>query len=701
MASIPPELGNRHDDDDFRQPILTDASREIRLLRFDRMYQHKYDLIVADMTVFNLEDAPPYGAISYTWGSPERSMSIEINGKMTHVSVGCWYALFQVRYRCRDDFDWSYAPEDFWIDALCIDQSNLDEKSHQVALMTEIYSRAERVLACTGYGDLLFDFFDSLSQGLSAMWVGTSDPCIHLSKRFARFLRADASADRVEDLVSDGMSIEREGEGSGLHVIRLIDTLYEFAQREYFYRKWIQEILLKDTVVILCSERAASLEILKIYEIFLSGALRLLPRAIGREVEPVDRIHQLNECTLMMVVKTMDRSPFKSMQLHDAIRTFIAFECTHPLDQVYALQAFIVPNAQGRHIIPDYTKTTLDLAVQVLGQVESWSWKYLMVDLLPMLRPNSSRASKRLRKKIRGRHRLNSAALRLPTYYDLNPGHAYARAMPSASDDESSATLAIDRTRVSPFSGSWSKIRVDSEGFFTAQLHRMTDDQLSYECNMFSDGKPCQMSYFDESLHPENWAFPRAVDAPEVLWTDTLEAALVPEATRPGDLILQIDTWSPRGTKGLVLRHHLHDIYEIIGHALVNPYFSLCSGGSECPHAEVRSDSSNTTQISQSLRFEVFLDKTDYLLSTVILPDSHFALPYLDKKLPTGLRRQRFSSFAVSYPAYFTEKQKRRYTSNVNLNVSPFEMERGKGIAGPIRDRAGKGNGLRRVASVG
>ncbi|KAK3719082.1 hypothetical protein LTR37_004646 [Vermiconidia calcicola] len=611
----------------------------------------------------------------------------------TRVGETCYYALWQVRYRCIKDRNWNDAPEYFWIDALCIDQANLDEKSHQVALMTEIYSKAERVLASVGpqseYGDLLFDFFADLSQGLHAMWLGAWDPCVDLAKRFDDFMM--------------GRILRRRG--SGLHVITLIDILYEFAQRGYWGRKWVlQEILLNDNVVILCGERAARLAILKIYEIFLSGALRLFPGSIDREFRefgPVGRIYQLNGCTLMMVVKTMDRSPFKSMQLQDAVRTFIAFECTHPLDQVYAIQAFIVPNSQGQQIVPDYTKSTLDLAVQVLGQAESWSWKYLMVDLLPMLRPSRSRTAKDLRTKIRGRHRLDSAALRLPAYYDLNTGHAYVRAMPRTSDHVNSAALTIDRTRVTPFAVSWSRICFDDDGFFTAQLHRMTDTQLSYECTMFSDGKPWKMSYVNETFHPDNLAFPHPIEAPQVLWVDNLEAALVPQFTRLGDLMLQTDMWSPQGTKGLVLRHHLHDIYEIVGHALLNPYYSICSGGSECSHVQANSNSSNTTQIPQSLKFEVFFDKTDYLLSTVILPDSRFALPFLNKKVPTGLTRQRFSSFAVSYPAYFTEKQKRRYLSNIKLNVSPFEMERGRGIAGPIRHRAGNGNDLRRVASVG
>jgi hypothetical protein len=37
-----------------------------------------------------------------------------------------------------------------WIDALCIDQSNIQERKYQVALMGRFYSEAEMVIAWLG-----------------------------------------------------------------------------------------------------------------------------------------------------------------------------------------------------------------------------------------------------------------------------------------------------------------------------------------------------------------------------------------------------------------------------------------------------------------------------------------------------------------------------------------------------------------------
>lgn len=49
--------------------------------------------------------------------------------------------------------------EEYWVDAVCIDQNNIDEKATQILLMYQIYSRAECVLIWLGYSDPYIDAF--------------------------------------------------------------------------------------------------------------------------------------------------------------------------------------------------------------------------------------------------------------------------------------------------------------------------------------------------------------------------------------------------------------------------------------------------------------------------------------------------------------------------------------------------------------
>jgi hypothetical protein len=87
-------------------------------------------------------DRIPYEALSYTWGSADTSASVRIGDKFHHVTENLYLALQHLRYPDEDRI--------LWVDAICIDQSNLQERGHQVNQMRETYSRADRVLIWLG-----------------------------------------------------------------------------------------------------------------------------------------------------------------------------------------------------------------------------------------------------------------------------------------------------------------------------------------------------------------------------------------------------------------------------------------------------------------------------------------------------------------------------------------------------------------------
>jgi hypothetical protein len=75
---------------------------------------------------------PEYEALSYVWGDPAISATIELNGQPVEVSQNLRSALRRLRGR-----DTALT---LWIDQLCINQENAAEKSRQVTLMRHIYS---------------------------------------------------------------------------------------------------------------------------------------------------------------------------------------------------------------------------------------------------------------------------------------------------------------------------------------------------------------------------------------------------------------------------------------------------------------------------------------------------------------------------------------------------------------------------------
>ena len=91
---------------------------------------------------FELENLPPYWAISYVWGSSETPIHLRVqdknkNTRYVPIGLNCCHTLIQLlplgtRY--------------LWIDSICIDQKDAKDKKRQVGLMDQIYSRASLVV---------------------------------------------------------------------------------------------------------------------------------------------------------------------------------------------------------------------------------------------------------------------------------------------------------------------------------------------------------------------------------------------------------------------------------------------------------------------------------------------------------------------------------------------------------------------------
>ncbi|KAF7188260.1 Ankyrin-1 [Pseudocercospora fuligena] len=141
-------LHNRHEAEsaqatasvpDLYMPL--DKNRhEIRLMRVIPSGNSKD--IMCQLDTFDLESAPLYTALSYEWGHLTDQRQIVVNGLTLLVRHNLWNFLHH--RGGTGDFAW------IWIDALCINQSDLAERSDQVAFMAKIYFRAERVLAWLG-----------------------------------------------------------------------------------------------------------------------------------------------------------------------------------------------------------------------------------------------------------------------------------------------------------------------------------------------------------------------------------------------------------------------------------------------------------------------------------------------------------------------------------------------------------------------
>lgn len=99
---------------------------------------HGHAALECHLETVNLDDTPVYEAISYLWGSDQRTERISCNGKFAFITANLYSALHR--------FCQSSTPRLLWADSLCINQEDDIEKGHQVALMGRVFATATRVL---------------------------------------------------------------------------------------------------------------------------------------------------------------------------------------------------------------------------------------------------------------------------------------------------------------------------------------------------------------------------------------------------------------------------------------------------------------------------------------------------------------------------------------------------------------------------
>ncbi|KAH8591128.1 heterokaryon incompatibility protein-domain-containing protein [Bisporella sp. PMI_857] len=127
----------------YKYEPLEARRSHIRLLTLHPS-QDGRDPITCSVEPHLLELSPPYEALSYAWGNPNDMCPtpIDINDDPINIATNLEAALRVLRYHDRTRI--------LWIDALCINQTDVQEKNCQIAMMGSIYEKADNVLIWLG-----------------------------------------------------------------------------------------------------------------------------------------------------------------------------------------------------------------------------------------------------------------------------------------------------------------------------------------------------------------------------------------------------------------------------------------------------------------------------------------------------------------------------------------------------------------------
>jgi len=198
-----------------------DATKQIRLLTLLRGKQNQP--IKCTFTTSYLRPSPPdYVAISYAWEDPSLKHKIECDGKELGVTENVKIMLEHLREEDKDKV--------YWIDALCINQANLEERNKQVRLMGQIYEIASQVTIWLGPeghdSGVLEEFIPRLADALSECRK------LNVHDEESILLKAQTSRDATEWV-----------------------ALKKLFERPWFNRTWvIQELVVSTRHEILCGK---------------------------------------------------------------------------------------------------------------------------------------------------------------------------------------------------------------------------------------------------------------------------------------------------------------------------------------------------------------------------------------------------------------------------------------------------------------
>ncbi|KAK8068576.1 hypothetical protein PG996_007688 [Apiospora saccharicola] len=258
-----------------------------------------------------------YEALSYTWGDATDKVPISVNDGPVSVTKNLEVALRHLRRESET--------RTLWVDALCINQSDVAEVSAQVQRMWAIYEHAGRALVFLGPRAECSDEAFALLSELSSLEIGTEH-----HHRIAATLSSNSNDD---DLLPKAGSLGRE---------------YAVARR----------------VVFVCGFRELSnedfgkaLEVLVDYK-FNGCSLRPDHHRLIRRIATAS-IHHLWFTRQTYQTSGLDQRPDVGAIIH-RFRGHKAFD---PRDKIYSLYRLIAENPR---LAPDYSRSVVDLYKDVV-----------------------------------------------------------------------------------------------------------------------------------------------------------------------------------------------------------------------------------------------------------------------------------------------------------------------------------------------
>jgi hypothetical protein len=319
-------------------PLKTcDKDLYIRLLK---LYSgDREGSITCSLIQTRLSQAEPYEALSYCWGDSQQTGTVHITPETSSALSAVRQplqvpgSLIPFLYRTRAHPLFKDEARLLWIDSICINQNDNDEKNVQVANMREIYVRAEHTL----------------------IWLGTEADQSSEALKYASMLARKWLFQQAEEQKRTLLPEEKK-EREKLSRVKVtigdsnLEALFALLDRPYFERTWIiQEAVVSKTAHVVVGDSSQT------WFTFIWAFLYLLnTHSWIWEFYPYNRIALLFSLRISQI-EWENRAP---VQWWSILGRHRASKSGNPRDKVFALWGLgCKEQLAGMGIKPEYRES--------------------------------------------------------------------------------------------------------------------------------------------------------------------------------------------------------------------------------------------------------------------------------------------------------------------------------------------------------
>ena len=303
---------------------------EFRLLNIQRS-QGPDGLLQCDIETVSLADPPSYTALSYCWLDRNIVQPILIGGHVFEITLNLKNALQQL-YRK------GYTR--VWVDKICINQSDLEERGYEIQRMASIYRAADQVVAWVADHE---SGLDKALLPIEKIYEGDK------GKEVFQLKSDDGSNHRSQSSRDTDSTVEDEGFGDigpgGEDFENVVikksrffiqndqwHALHAFFGRQYWSRVWIiQELCAAHRVEVCWGQNSTSLEAVEHFLEYCESSPWHSEQSKRISQSPEGRHIRLICTTRKLVLQAIP------LKLVDTLFTFRRAQATDIKDRVFAL----------------------------------------------------------------------------------------------------------------------------------------------------------------------------------------------------------------------------------------------------------------------------------------------------------------------------------------------------------------------------